>query len=93
MEQKLTTLEVQVPYRGAGNIITNKPVSFDILQENSTYKAVPLLDTDERRVANLPPELSFYYTDGKASSTRGIKDGNLHVILDIAEALKAKHML
>ena len=91
-ENKHTTIQINVPYRGPGNTITNKSVDFDIVHQDGCYKAAPLLDTAERTVANLPPELSFYYNEGKATSTRGIKDGNLHVILEITEVLKANNM-
>ena len=92
-ENKLSTIQIEVPYRGPGNIVVNKPVQFDVLQADGYYRAVPLLNTSERALANLPPELSFQHQNGKAISTRGIKDGNLHVIQDIVNALKAQNVL
>lgn len=84
------TVQVEVPYRGPGNTVVNKPVVFDVSRAGDHYTAKPLLDPAERLVAGLPSELPFQYKDGTATSSRGLKDGNLHVIQSIGEALKAR---
>ncbi len=92
-ENKITSVTLKVSYKGAGNVVRQQDVSFDIYQEGETYKAVPTLSEAERRIANLPPELRFQYQEGKTSSSRGAQEGNLNLLLDITEALKAKGIL
>ena len=89
---KLASLSVEVPYKGAGNVIRQHLVPFDVYREEEVYKAVPLLPEDERRKANLPPELVFFYENGKPRSPRKI-DGNFHVIEDIVAKLKQTSVL
>lgn len=86
--KKLSTLVIDIPYKRAGNIISQQPVTFDLYQEENVYVLVPLLDEAELMVANLPRELRFVIQDGKPSSLRGLKDGNLHVIQDAAALAK-----
>lgn len=87
------TIQIEVPYRGPGNTIRNKPVCFDITKEGQHYIAAPQLSAKEQTLAGLPDSLTFTYQDGKAISLRGIKDGNLHVIHAIADALQKKGLL
>jgi hypothetical protein len=86
---KIATLVVPVPYKGAGNIIRQNPVSFDVYREGHHYRAVPLLNLEERRTANLPPELLFTHDGGKAQSQRGTMEGNMHIIEAIVGQLQA----
>lgn len=87
--KKIASFTIEVPYRSTGNIINNKNIDFDIFKDTTQYKAVPLCDLDERRIASLPPELLFEIKDGKPESNRGMKDGNIEVIRRIAGQLKA----
>lgn len=90
---KLATLVVNVPIKKAGNQIYQEEVSFDIYnKEENNYQAFPLLDENERRLANLPESLDFFREDGKVKSVRGIKDGNLHIIQSIADLLSEKQL-
>ena len=91
--EKITSLTVKVPYHGSGNVIREREVSFDIFKQDGSYSAVPDLDLSERRLANLPPELSFEYKEGRHISKRGNMDGNLHVIQNIVAALKERNLL
>lgn len=92
MFQKIANINISIPYKGPGNTIRQNPVSFDVYSEANNYKAVPVLNEDERRIANLPPELLFNYEGGKAVSGRGKFDGNFHAIEDIVRELQ-KHKL
>lgn len=89
---KLASLRVDVPYKGAGNVIRQHSIPFDVYREDTVYKAVPLLEENERRKANLPEELVFYYESGKPRSPRRI-DGNFHVIEDIVTILRQTNLL
>ncbi len=90
MSKKLTTLEIEIPYKRSGGIISQQAVSFDLFQVDGHYELKPLLSTDERRVANLPETLNFTVEDGKPVSLRGKMDGNFHVIQDAVRQLKGK---
>lgn len=88
MKKKLTTLTLSVPYKRAGNVISQQEVSFDVYRNDDYYSLVPLLNDQEREIANLPQSLKFFMRDDKPVSLRGARDGNLHVIQDAAAKLK-----
>jgi hypothetical protein len=91
--KKIASFTIEVPYRSTGNIIRNKNIDFDIFKDTTQYKAVPLCDLDERRMASLPPELIFEIKAGKPESNRGIREGNIEVIRRIAGQLKANGLV
>jgi hypothetical protein len=85
---KIGDFEVTIPYKSAGNAIQQKPVKFEVFNDDGRYMAHPLLNEDERRVANLPDCLNFTYKNGLTESNRGKHEGNLHVIESLVAALK-----
>jgi len=93
MSSKIANVNISIPHKGPGNIIMQKPVSFDVYSECDFYKAVALLNEDERRIANLPPELCFVFENGKPISQRGNFDGNFHAIEDIAKELHTQGLI
>jgi hypothetical protein len=93
MKNKLITLAVSVPYKRAGNVISQQEVNFDVYWDEDHYSLHPLLTPDEREIANLPESLNFIMEDGKPVSLRGIRDGNLHVIEDAVIKLKNNYCL
>jgi hypothetical protein len=93
MSNKITRVNVSVPYKGPGNIIRQKPVSFQVFSEDGHFKAVPLLNEDERRIANLPQELLFNYENGRPVSRRGSFDGNFRAIENIVQELKKQNVV
>lgn len=93
MKQKLTTITINIPYKRAGNVISQQPVTFDVYQEKDRYSFTPLLSSDELSIANLPAELVFVMQDGKPVSVRGPKDGNFHVIQDGVKLLREQNVI
>lgn len=93
MANKLASINISVPYKGPGNTIRQNPVVFDVYAVDDHYKAVPLLNEDERRIANLPNELLFIYENGKTVSRRGSFDGNFHAIEDIVRELQKQNLI
>lgn len=93
MSYKIASISIPVPYKGPGNTIRQNIVLFDVYSMGGHYKAVPDLNEDERRIANLPPELSFNYENGKAISHRGNLDGNFHAIEDIVHELRKQNLV
>ncbi|GAA4728358.1 hypothetical protein GCM10023229_01670 [Flavisolibacter ginsenosidimutans] len=93
MKRKIATLTIPVPYKRAGNVISQQPVTFDVYEEDNRYEIAPLLDGNELAIANLPVSLHFEMQNDKPVSLRGKKDGNLHVIQDIASKLQEQGLL
>ena len=88
MNKKITKLTIQVPYKRAGNAISQKEVEFDLYYENDHYTLKPCMDDNELQIANLPRELKFVMENGQPVSLRGKKDGNLHIITDAVRLLE-----
>lgn len=93
MTNKIASVNIPVPYKGPGNIIRQNNVLFDVYSLDGHFKAVPVLNEDERRIANLPHELLFTYENGKPISHRGSFDGNFHAIEDIVHQLQKQNLL
>ena len=93
MSNKIASVHISIPYKGPGNVIRQNPVLFEVYSDEDHYKAIPVLDEDERRVANLPDELLFAYENGRPVSERGSMDGNFHAIQDIVQELQRQKLL
>jgi hypothetical protein len=93
MASKIASVHISIPYKGPGNTIRQKPVLFDVYSDAEDYKAIPVLNEDERRIANLPDELRFGFQHGKPFSHRGAMDGNFHVIEDIVNELQKQQLV
>lgn len=93
MSDKITTLTIEVPFKGSGGVIRQNLVSFDVYKLDGHYALRPLLSESERQRANLPEELHFVLENGKPVSLRGKMDGNFHVIRDAVEMLKEHDQL
>ena len=93
MSNKIASVNISVPYKGPGNIIRQNPVSFEVYTEDDHYRAVPVLNEDERRIANLPPELCFRNQNGRPISKRGDFDGNLTSIESIVRELQRQQLI
>jgi hypothetical protein len=93
MLNKIASVNISVPYKGPGNVIRQNPVLFEVYSTDGHYKAVPLLNEDERRIANLPRELIFMYENGRPASQRGNFDGNFHAIEDIVRELQKQNLI
>lgn len=88
MGNKITTVTIAIPYKRAGNVISQQEVAFDMYDDFTHFTLVPCLDFEERLVANLPEGLHFVLEYGKPVSLRGPKDGNLHVIQDAVARMR-----
>jgi hypothetical protein len=93
MSQKIASVNISLPYKGPGNVIMQHAVAFEVYSDNDEYKAIPVLDDAQRRVANLPEELLFTCAEGKPVSQRGMRDGNFHAIQDIVNELQKKNLI
>jgi hypothetical protein len=93
MLHKIASINIFIPYKGPGNIVKQNPVLFDVYSEDDHFKAVPVLDENERRIANLPHELCFIYERGRPVSERGNFDGNFHAIEDIVRELQKQKLI
>ena len=91
--EKLAAVTINVPYKGAGNVIRQKEVAFDVYQDQEQYSLKPVLTEAERRLANLPENIDFQLQNSIPVSMKGIKDGNLHVIKDVVNKLREQHFI
>ena len=90
---RLAEVTINVPYKSAGNVIRQKEVVFEVYYNDAQYSIIPRLSEAERRLANLPETLEFQIVDGKVFSSKGAKDGNFHIIQDIAGRLKEQNII
>lgn len=88
---KITTVNITIPYKGPGNSIVQKDVDFTLTHTEGYYTLTPLLTAAERRIANLPEALNFYISQNRPKSLRGNKDGNMHVIEDAVSKLREQN--
>jgi hypothetical protein len=93
MLRKITNVKIFIPYKGPGNTVKQNLVEFEVYDSDGLYKAIPLLNEHERRVANLPHELLFRHENGKPVSQRGRFDGNFHAIEVIVRELKKQNLI
>jgi hypothetical protein len=93
MSRKITTVTIPIPFKGAGNVIRQQEVAFEVYQIDGHYSLKPCLNADELRLANLPEELHFILEGNRPVSLRGKRDGNLHVIQDAVMVLREKKQL
>lgn len=89
---QLPNIAIEVPIRSAGNIVLNKPVEFEIYRSDLMYKAIPICEATEKRLAELKEEIRFYFRQDKAVSVNGIMDGNQHIVERLGAALKEKNL-
>lgn len=90
MNQKISTINILVPYKSSGGVIHQHEVMFDVFKMDGHFSLKPCLSEYEREVANLPEELNFRMEEGKPVSLRGKMDGNFHVITDAVKLLKSE---
>ncbi|HEX8313979.1 MAG TPA: hypothetical protein VF609_03250 [Flavisolibacter sp.] len=93
MKKQIANITLIIPYKRAGNIISQEPVDFTVFEDDDHYCLIPCLPEDEIRIANLPTELRFSMQDGKPVSLRGKRDGNFHVIQDAVECMREKKIV
>lgn len=86
-------INIAVGFRASGGVIHNRPLDFDIFRQDGHYAAIPTCSEDDRRLANLPSVLEFNINAHGVESMRGIKDGNLTLIEDIAATLEKNGMI
>lgn len=91
MSQKITCVTIEVPYKGAGGVIRQHEVTFDLFKATDHYSLVPCLSQTERQLANLPEKLSFTMQGDKPISLRRL-DGNFHVIRDVVTLLQKQNI-
>ena len=91
--RNVTHIIVPVPYTRPGNVITNKMVVFRVQQEDQQYIATPFIRQEERRLNNLPQEMTFKLSNQKLTSSRGNEEGNKAVLTDIVKALQIKSFI
>ena len=75
-------ITIPVAFRSSGNVILNKMISFQIYQDGDAFIAAPLINTEERRLADLPLEMAFERHAGIFTSM-GTAERNTEVLKTI----------
>ncbi len=86
--KQISTVTIEVPMRSAGNVVKNEPVKFEVFKDNALFKAVPLCNDEQKRLATLKDEILFSFRPDKAVAVGGVNDGNQHVVERIGASLK-----
>jgi hypothetical protein len=87
---KLMGLSIPVAFHGAGNVILNKIVPFQIYRDRHAFIAAPLISLEQRRLANLPGEMAFECVGTTIISSRGSAEKNMDVLHDILHKVREK---
>ena len=87
---KLMGLSIPVSFHGAGNVILNKIVPFQIYRDRHAFIAAPLISTEQRRLANLPGEMTFECVGTTIISSRGAAEKNMDVLQNIIHKVREK---
>jgi hypothetical protein len=90
---KLMVLSIPVGYHSAGNTILNKMIPFQIYRDGYAFIAAPLISPQERRLADLPQEMSFEYTNTIIASSRGKAERKMDVLKDILQKMTLKGII
>jgi hypothetical protein len=90
---KLMGLSISVPFRSAGNVILNKMVPFQIYRDGHAFIAAPLISPEQKRLADLPPEMAFECHGTTITSSRGVAEKNMDVLKDILQKVTLKGLL
>ena len=89
---KLMGLSIPVAFRGAGNMILNKMVAFQIYRDGHAFIAAPLISAEQRRLADLPREMFFHCSGTTITSSRGAAERNMDLLKDILLEVRVRHL-
>ena len=91
--KKLMSISIPVAFHRAGNEILNKMVSFQINQDGHAFIATPLINMEQRRLANLPEKMVFDCYGTTIISSRGSGERNMDVLKDILQEVSVKCLI
>ena len=84
---ELTSITVLVSYLN-GTEIANQIVPFKVFKENRLYRAIPLINNEERKLTELPEEIYFEFNNHTIIPGKAITDKGLEVLENIVQELK-----
>jgi hypothetical protein len=83
-------ISIPVAFHRPGNVILNKMVPFQIYQNDYAFVAVPLISIEQRRLADLPPEMVFECFGTTIISNRGAGERKIDILKDILQEITFK---
>jgi hypothetical protein len=89
---EIASITVLVP-GGSGTRTTHRVIPFNVYKEGQKYRAIALIGNEERRLACLPEELSFHFTDHTLVPGKETKEENLGVLSNIVQELRIQRIL
>ena len=88
--QKIGIVIVSVPYRQPGNVIEHIPISFEVYQDGSLFKANAIVSEEKARLINLPAYIQFKVKGGKTYCKNAKYK---FVAFDIFKELQRNHLI
>jgi len=78
---------------GSGASTINQIVPFRVYRESEKYKAIPLIEEEERKKVDLPSEFFFEFINHTIIPAKGTKEHNLDAIRNIVQELKMQEII
>ena len=84
---EVSSITVLVSYlKGTEN--TNQIVPFKVYKEDSRYKAIPLINNEERKLTGLPAEIFFQFINKTIVPGKETTDKGIEVLNNIVQELR-----
>ena len=82
---KIANIDVDVKYRRPGNVVAYFSIIFEVYKNGNKFYAIPLANEENKRLTNLPAELSFRIQNG---TIYDVAHGSEEVVESLVERLK-----
>jgi len=84
---EIASITILVPYQ-RGNETINQIIPFKVFREQQQFKAIPLINAEERELTGLSPELSFKFIENRIIPEAKANEATLRAINNIAGELR-----
>lgn len=92
MSNEVASLTILVSHQ-SGVEMVHQVVPFKIYQEDSRFKAIPLIGEKERAASQLSEALFFEYNNQRIVPANGITNANMEVLNKIVRELRMQKLI
>ena len=92
ISNELANLTILVTFL-EGNERSHQIVPFRVYREERQFKAIPLINSDERKKTRLPQELHFSFDHQGLTTEQGTSEETLDVVKRILQELKMQRVV
>ena len=92
ISNELANLTILVSFL-EGNERSHQIVPFRVYREERQFKAIPLINSDERKKTRLPQEILFSFDHQGLTIEQGISEETLDVVKRILQELKMQRVV